>query len=136
MKKKIFAIIFIACALCLSLCAFTVDTNSSLKSLTHPYINTYECTQAMLGKENLLEKYEYFRITLLNTKELEVSYKKKNGSKHVIKCPYTFDDESKVLQAEFGVLGFKFRQSTKIENGKFTVTMPIFDRQLIMNFKA
>lgn len=90
----------------------------------------------MLGKENLLEKYEYFRITLLNTKELEVSYKKKNGSKHVIKCPYTFDDESKVLQAEFGVLGFKFRQSTKIENGKFTVTMPIFDRQLIMNFKA
>lgn len=136
MKKKVFAIIFIACALCLSLCAFTVDTNSSLKSLTHPYINTYECTQAMLGKENLLEKYEYFRITILDTKELEISYKKNNGTKRAITCPYTFDDETKVLQAEFGVLGFKFKQATKIENGKFTVTMPIFDRQLIMNFKA
>ena len=136
MKKKVFAIIFIACAMCLSLCAFTVDTTSSLKSLTHPYINTYECTRATLGNEDLLEKYEYFRITFLDKKELEICYKKKNGTKRSVTCPYTFDDETKVLQAEFGVLGFKFRQSTKIENGKFTVTMPIFDRQLIMNFSA
>ena len=136
MKKKVFAIVFVACALCLSLCAFTVDTNSSLKSLTHPYINTYECTQATLGKEDLLEKYEYFRITFLDKKELEISYKKKNGARRAIKCPYTFDDKTKILQAEFGVLCFKFRQSTMIENGKFTVTMPILGRQLIMNFKA
>ena len=57
----------------LTLCAFTFDKTSTLKDLTHPYINTYECTSAKLGDENLLEKYEYFIITFKDDKNLDFS---------------------------------------------------------------
>ncbi|MDE7256600.1 MAG: hypothetical protein K2N50_01405, partial [Clostridia bacterium] len=65
MKKKLIAVIFIAVATCLCLCAFTFDMNSSVKTLTKPYITTYDCTFAQLVKEYLLEKYDYLKITFL-----------------------------------------------------------------------
>ena len=63
------------------LCAFTFDKDSSLKDLTHPYINTYECTAARLGNEDLLEHYEYFKITFLDEKQVEISFKRKKGKR-------------------------------------------------------
>lgn len=124
----------IAAACIMTLCAFKIDTSSSIKSLTHPYINTYECTFASLGGENLLDTYEYFRITFLDAKELEISFKKFNGKRHAYKCNYTCDDETGELEAEIGILGFRFKQKTKIRNGKFVLSMPILTKQLIMKF--
>ncbi|MGN0818433.1 MAG: hypothetical protein ACI4L9_05620, partial [Candidatus Coproplasma sp.] len=123
-------------SVCLLLCAFTIDYKSSVKSLTHPYINTYECTQARLGDENLLEKYEYFKITFLDTKELQVSFKRIGGKRHDYTCAYSYDDKTKEFSAELGILGFTFRQKTVIENGKFTISMPIFTKQLFMLFEV
>ena len=136
MKKKLCAIILISFAVCLCLCAFTFDANSSVRTLTKPYITTYECTSAVFGNENLLEKYEYLRITFLDDKQLEVSYKKKNGKKHAHVCDYTYDDKTGEIFAEMGILGFKFKQATVIENGKFTLSMPILGKPLIMNFAS
>ncbi len=122
---------------CLFLCAFTFDKSSSLKDLTHPYINTYECTAARLGNENLLEKYDYFRITILDEKELEISFKRKwPNKKNVYKCGYTYNPKTQELSAELGILGYRFKQTTKIANGKFTISMPVFGRPLLMNFEV
>ena len=119
------------------LCAFTFDSQSSLKDLTHPYINNYECTAARLGNEDLLERYEYFKITFLDDKQLELSFKRKNGGKaHVYKCDYTYDDKTSEFSAELGILGYRFRQTSKISNGKFTISMPILGRLLLMNFEV
>lgn len=136
MKKKYIAVIFIAIAACMCMCAFTIDMNSSVKSLTKPYIATYDCTYARLGKENLLEKYDYLKITFLDDEKLEVSFKRKKGKRHAYVTDYTYDDESGELKAEIGILGFKFRQATKIENGKFNIGMPILGRQLSMVFSS
>lgn len=136
MKKKFIAPILVAVAACMCMCAFTLDMNSSVKSLTKPYIATYDCTFAQLGKQDLLEKYEYLKITLLDDKKLEVSFKRKKGKKHSYTSTYTFDDESGELKAEIGILGFKFRQATKIENGKFNISMPILGKQLSMVFSS
>lgn len=137
MKKKVLrSFVLLFSVLSLFLCAFTFDAHSSVKSLTHPYINTYECTRATLGNTDLLEKYEYFKITILDTENLEVAFKKNKGKKHVYTCKYDFNEETRELSAEIGILGFRFRQKTVIEKGKFTVSMPIFARQLIMNFEA
>ena len=136
MKKKIYATILFSIIICICLCAFTIDTNSSVKSLTKPYITTYECTAARLGNEDLLEKYEYLKITFLDEKQLEVSYKRKDGKRRAHVCDYKFDDKTHEFSAEIGILGFKFRQSTKIENGKFTLSMPILGKTLIMNFAS
>lgn len=120
----------------LFLCAFTFDKTSSLKDLTHPYINTYECTSATLGDENLLEKYEYFIITFKDEKNLEVSFKRQGGNRHAYVCEYTVDQKTQELTAELGILGFKFRQSTVIKDGKFTLSMPVLGKPLVMVFEV
>ena len=135
-KKLLIAAMFIAVAACMCMCAFTLDMNSSVKSLTKPYITTYDCTFAQLGKQNLLEKYDYLKITFLDDEELEVSFKRKNGKKHSYTAPYTYDDETGKITAEVGILGFKFRQATVIEDGKFTLSMPILGKQMTMVFSS
>ncbi len=135
MKRKYYLLLLLFATACVFLCAFTFDKDSSLKDLTHPYINTYECTAARLGNEDLLEQYEYFRITLLDEKELEVSFKRKRfGKKHIYRCNYTFNPKTRELSAELGILGYRFKQTTKISNGKFTISMPVFGKPLLMNF--
>ncbi len=135
MKKKFYFVFLILTLSCILLCAFTFDKDSSLKSLTHPYINTYDCTAARLGNEDLLEKYEYFKITFLDNEQVEVSFKRKNGGKrHAYKCNYNYNEKTQEFSAELGILGYKFKQTTKIKDGKFTISMPIFGKPLLMNF--
>lgn len=136
MKKKLFAILIIAVTVCLCTCAFTFDANSSVKSLTKPYITTYECKFARFGNEDLLEKYDYLKVTFLDDEQVEVSYKRKNGKKKIHVCDYRYDDETKQFETEIGILGFKFKQATKIENGAFTISMPILGKPLVMVFAS
>ena len=136
MKKKLIAVIFIAVACCMCLCAFTFDMNTSVKSLTKPYITTYDCTSAQLGNEDLLEKYDYLKITFLDDKKLEVSFKRKKGKRHAYTSEYKYDDKTGEISTEIGIFGFKFRQATKIENGKFNLSMPILGKQQSMVFSS
>ncbi|MGN0824533.1 MAG: hypothetical protein ACI4MB_05645 [Candidatus Coproplasma sp.] len=136
MKTRSFKIAILIPFLILLFCGFTIDESSSLKSLTKPYITTYECTAARLGNENIMEKYEYIKITFLNDKELEVSLKRKNYKKKSYVCEYHYDEKTSRFNAELGILGFRFKQDAKIENGKFTLCMPILGRTLLMNFQS
>lgn len=122
-------------ALCLPLCGFTFDADSSLKELTLPYINTYECVSATLGERDLLEGMEYIRITFENDRQLEMCYKPVDGELHRYVCDYTCDQDG-TFTAEIGLLGYTFRQSAKIEGGKFTICMPVLSRPLIMIFEV
>jgi hypothetical protein len=83
---------------------------------------------------DLLENYDYFRITFLDENNLEVSFKRSDGKKYKYTCPYSVDNTTGEFTAEIGILGCKFKQTTKIENGKFTLSMPILYKQLIMKF--
>ena len=136
MKSVIRLFVLLCIAPCILLCAFTFDSDSSLKELTLPYINTYECIRATLGGQDLLDDFEYLTITLEDSNSLEVSFKKKDGRRHSYSCNYTVDEQSGELRAELGIMGFRFRQKTKIENGSFTLCMTLLNRPLVMAFKA
>lgn len=138
MNRKIIAAAAVAgvCALCILLCAFTFDMQSSVKSLTKPYINTYYCTEARLGDTDLLENYDYFIITILDDEELEVAFKKNDGQRHSYKCKYEFDESTRELSAELGILGFVYRQRMLVEDGSFTISMPILTKTLFMKFEV
>lgn len=136
MKKRKLKIILLLPLLCILFCGFTIDDSSSVKDLTKPYITTYECVAARLGNENLMDKYERITIVFLNDKELEVKLNRKNGKNKSYRCEYLYNDKTHALSAEIGILGFKFKQDTIIENGKFTVCMPILDKTLLMNFQS
>ncbi|MDE6001706.1 MAG: hypothetical protein K2G96_05265, partial [Clostridia bacterium] len=90
MKKKI---LFTLAAFCMLLplfvCACDAREAGSLKSITRPYIAQYECTEATLGDENLLEKFEYIKIVLVNKDTMQIIYKPKNGKKQINETKYT-----------------------------------------------
>lgn len=136
MKKKIVCALIISAFLVLFACAFTIDPNSSIKNLTKPYANTYECTRATLGDTDLLEDYEYMRIIIHDNGKLNVEMQRKGGKKRIYQCQYTYDDNTCNLSAEIGILGFTYRQTTKIENGKFVISMPVLTKQLTMLFEV
>lgn len=136
MKKKFFICVFFV-ALCLTLFpACDVDTSGSVKSLTHPYVAKYECVEGKIGEHDILEKYDFIRITLLSSDELEVSYKSKKGERHAYRGAYTFDDQTRELKGEIGILGIKYHEKIIIENGKFTIYKNILSKPLILKFEA
>lgn len=137
--RRFAAIITIICAaiLCAVLpCACRIEANSSLKELTHPYITRYECISATYGGEDILDGFEYIRISLLDSNKLELAFKPKNGKARSVKSNYTFDENTQELCTEIGALGVKVKERVIVENGKFTVSFPLRGKQLILNFKS
>ena len=135
MKRKLILIAVIFTLLLTILPACDAQKAGSLKTITRPYIAQYECVSATYGDDNLLDKFDYIEVNLADKKELELIYKLKNGNRNVITTTYEFNPETRELSAEIGVFGYKFKQSTKIENGKFTVTKTIGKKLLVMNFE-
>ncbi|MDE7453622.1 MAG: hypothetical protein K2N22_04360 [Clostridia bacterium] len=136
MKRKLLFITVIFALLLTILPACDAQKAGSLKVLTRPYIAQYECVSATLGEENLLDKFDYIEVNFADKKELEIIYKLKNSDKRIITTTYELDPKTRVVSAEIGIFGYKFKQTTKIENGKFTVTKAIGKKQLILNFQV
>lgn len=136
MRTKLFVTAIIFALLITVFPACDAREAGSLKALTKPYIAQYECTEAKLGDEDLLEKFEYITIVLEDKQTLKLIYKPKDDEKHVMESTYSLDTETRELTADLWILGYKFRQSTTVKNGKFTITKKIGDKQLIMNFKS
>lgn len=136
MKRKLFFLTAVCTLLLLLIPACEAREVGSLKSLTRPYIAHYECTEATLGEENLLDMFDYIEIVLVDKEKMELIYKMKDGEKHSVESSYSFDIEKRELTADVGILGYKFRESTTIEHGRFTISKAIGTKQLIMKFKA
>ena len=136
MKKRLIILAVICTFLLTFLSACDVKNAGPLKSITRPYIAQYECVEATLGDENLLDKFDFIKIVLLDKENLEFLYKQKEGDDKSFNSKYVFDIKSRTFTAEIGILGYTFKQSTVIEKGKFTISKPIGGKQLIMKFKA
>lgn len=140
MKKRFlfFTVIITLLLILVPACSASTTANGasgSLKAITKPYIGEYECVAARLGESDLLEKYEFIKITLLDDEKMEVSFKPKGGAKKSFEGGYKVNEETREFTGEVGIFGVKFKEATKIENGKFTLTKLIFNTPLIMNFK-
>ena len=127
----------VICTLLLTLLSgCDIKNAGSLKSITNPHVAQYECVEATLGEEDLLKKFDFIKITLVDKENLELNYKQKDGESKLIKSKYSFDVKTRTLTAETGLLGYSFKQSTVIEKGRFTISKSIGGKQLIMKFKA
>ena len=137
MKKKlsILLLIFSLLSILTTVSACSVAATGSIKSITKPYIAQYECVEARLGTQDLLEKYEFINITFLDAEEMELSFIPKDGEKKSYKGHYTVNPETREFSAEIGIFGHNFKESTKIEKGEFTVTQNILSMPLILKFK-
>ena len=96
MKKRVLFITVILCILLTLLPACSTaqadGKSGSLKSITKPYIGEYECVEARLGETDLLEKYDFITISLLDGKKMEVIYKPNNGNKKTFEGAYEVNE--------------------------------------------
>ena len=136
MKRKLIILAAVLSLILVLLPACDARKAGSLKSITKPYIAQYECIEATLGGEDFLKDFDYIEIILVDKEKMELVYKPKNGEKHKVESTYNFDIDTRELTAEIGIYGYTFRERTKVEHGKFTVSKAIGNKQLIMQFKA
>lgn len=139
MKKKFLTVILILSALIMLLPACSSAAadggKGSLKSITKPYIGVYECVYAKLGDRDFLEKYDFINISLTDGENIELSFKPKNGKKKSFEGTYEVDPDTREFTCDIGVLGVKYKEKTKIVNGKFTIVKNIASKPLIMRFE-
>ncbi len=136
MRKKLRIIIPALCMLACLLCACDAQSAGSVKSLTRPYINRYECICARYGEYDLLEKFDYITITLLDESRLEVKFGIKNGDEKSRACDYTYDAATGELGADFGILGADCMEKAVIKNGRFSVSRQIGSKLLVLVFEV
>lgn len=139
MKRNLTILIII---LSLTLTALTacgngvnIQTQSSIKTITRPYIAQYECTEARYGDINLLENYEYIKIIFLNNDDLEIVYKPNDGEKKFFDGKYTIDPQTRELEADLGILGYTFKEKVKVENGKIVISKLLGQKELFVKFE-
>ncbi len=136
LKTKILAAAVIFAAAVLSLVpACTDGADSSVKSLTKPYIAEYTCVEAKFGEADLLKEYDFIKITLVNDEKLEISFKPKNGEKKIVEGTYSVDDETREITGNVWIFGVEHREKIKIENGGFTVVKTLMNKPLIFKFE-
>lgn len=109
---------------------------SGIKSLTKPYINEYVCTYGMLGEKNILEETDYIKVTFLDSKTLEVSYKKKEGKRYAFECGYTHNNATNEVTIDFGLFGAENKPRIIIKDGKFSVSKKLGSKLLFMVFEV
>lgn len=141
MKKRFFIVVAIL-ALCLCILpACKMDTTesftqTSVKTITKPYIAQYECVEARFGEDNFIEYYDYIRVILLNKNKMEVLYKLKDGERKSISGTYKVNTETREIDGEIGILGYKFKEKVKVEKGEFVISHIIMKKELYMKFQT
>lgn len=138
MKRKflIIAIALTALTLLLFPACDSISADGSVKTLTKPYIAQYQCIEARYGAVDLLEYFDYIKITMLNEKELEMSYKFKDGEKQSARGNYSVNPETRELEGNFGILGYEFKEKVIVKNGQFVISKIIDSKELYLKFKV
>lgn len=140
MKRRFFILIAIL-ALCLCIfpaCEMNTESfaRSSIKTITKPYIAQYECVEARFGKDNFIDYYDYIKIIFINKDEMELIYKLKEGEKKSVSGTYSVDPKTREIDAEIGILGYKFKEKVKVEKGEFIISHVLMNKELYIKFKA
>lgn len=134
LKRLIFVILLpILLMFCLGC---QINDGDDLSSLTHPYTDQYKCQKAMLGSNNLLDDIENLTIILQENGTAEIILKELNKPIKKFCGEYNVDNDTRELTMEFGILGYKFKPRTIIENGKFNIVMQINNSTLYLQFSS
>lgn len=136
MKRKYLLPAILLCLIFSLFCGCDAQNAGSLKELTHPYINEYICIKAYLGEDDLLENFEYIKITFADEEKAEFSFKLKNGKKYTYSGKYEHDDKTGEITCKTGILGIDVKEKIIIEKGSFTVSKLIGEKMLFMVFEA
>lgn len=134
-RKSILIILVLVLALAVLPACSKINTQSSIKTISRPYIAQYECTEARYGDADLLEDYEFIKIIFLNKDEFEIVYKPKDGEQKNFGGNYSIDPQTRELEADLGILGYNYKEKVKVENGKIVISKLLGQKELFVKFE-
>ena len=134
MRKKWFlAGLLLPLVFMLSAC--DVSQMSTLPDLSKPYVGIYECERAMLGGEDMTEKFDYIRLELSYGGEFELTYRAQDGNEGGFSGTYEASAEKGeiTLNAQSGILRKSF--TFPMENGSILIDLPFGGKLLHAEFR-
>ena len=104
-----------------------------LTDITKPYLGIYECTQANLNEENLLERFDDLKLELKDKGEYLLYYKEKGGKRKKMKGKYHYDKdkETVILQLPYTRI---IHREFPLEKGILVVSVPYGGKTLRLEF--
>ena len=121
-------------AICSLILALGFCPSDSLKSITKPYLGEYECTQAMLGNQDLLKEYDYITLELKADETYVLRYGKDGEDPHEETGKYTYDEKRQELNVDFGTKGV-FKRKFPLKKGELVVSFRVGIKQLLVKFE-
>ena len=93
----------------------------SLTDITKPYLGMYECQNATLGEDDIIDDFSYVR-------------RKKKGKEHKETGKYVYDKEAETICLSTGV-GDVLKRTFPLKNGVISITMRMGTKTLQMQLK-
>ena len=108
--------------------------NSSLKDITKPYLGEYECTQAILGKENYLDRMAFISLNLGKDNQFVLSFCEKGKTKQTLQGKYSYDKDKQVIIFENEKWNV-FAREFPLKNGELYIHIRIGKQTLLLRFE-
>ena len=111
---------------------FSSLREGSLCDISKPYLGEYECKRAQLGSFDCLKLFSFIRLELKDEENFTLCYQEKGEKKKERSGKYTYDRERGILtlKDESG-----FCREFPLSDGKLTVSLPIGEKQLVLQFE-
>lgn len=106
----------------------------SIDEITKPHLGVYECTEAKLNDNDLLDRFSYIHLELKTAEDFILYYQEKEGSKKQETGKYEYDREKGSLTLIGGVGGF-FKREFPLKEGVLTISVRIGEQTLSLKFE-
>lgn len=114
--------------------SFSSVQKGDLTDIAKPYLGIYDCTDAKLGDEDLLARFDDLKLELKNKGEYVLYYKEKGGKTKRVKGKYRYDKEKETLTLHLPNSAFIHR-AFPLKKGQLTVSVTYGDKILILQFE-
>ena len=114
--------------------AFPTTSKGELTDIAKPYLGIYDCTQAQLGDDDLLARFDDVKLELKDKGEYVLYFKEKGGKTKKVKGKYHYEKESETITLHVRDRRV-FRRAFPLKKGVLTVCVPYGDKTLRLKFE-
>lgn len=118
----------------LSLLTLLTPIKSELKDITSPHLGFYECENATLSGEDLLDKFDHVRLELKADENFVLYYATKDGKENKETGKYSYDRKKEEIRLSAGERN-GVKRTFPLKDGVIFVTLRIGGKTLRMQFK-
>jgi hypothetical protein len=103
----------------------------SLKDIAKPYLGVYECTDARVGEQEYLSRFERLHLELQEDGVFLLHYCEKKGKPQTQQGKYRYDSE----RGQLTLLGGGVEREFPLSEGVLTVVIPLGGRTIHLKFE-